>query len=270
MVGDPSGKTEMRQMMTLETIAGEPAGDRAAGAALPGRGGGSARSSSTTPSGCCRSTTSSSCATSAGTSASTACSRPRRTSCGWRRGSPSSSSTTRSCRPTTSWSCSGATAAPCRSAATTSGATSWRAPTSSGGSSRRRRTRSPSRCSRRRRAPRWARRPPGRSGCRPSGRRVFDFYQYFVNVDDRDVGRFLRLFTFLPLEEIERLAALEGAEHPHGQARRLALRGHQHRARRRGGGDGGSGRRRRRSGGEADAGADVPTHGWRAPRSTPG
>jgi tyrosyl-tRNA synthetase len=41
---------------------------------------------------------------------------------------------------------------------------------------------------------------------------VFDFYQYFVNVDDRDVGRFLRLFTFLPLAEIEKLAALQGAE----------------------------------------------------------
>jgi tyrosyl-tRNA synthetase len=41
---------------------------------------------------------------------------------------------------------------------------------------------------------------------------AFDFFQYFVNVDDRDVGRFLRLFTFLPGEEIARLAALEGAE----------------------------------------------------------
>jgi tyrosyl-tRNA synthetase len=33
----------------------------------------------------------------------------------------------------------------------------------------------------------------------------YDFYQYFVNVDDRDVGRFLRLFTFLELHEIERI-----------------------------------------------------------------
>jgi tyrosyl-tRNA synthetase len=40
----------------------------------------------------------------------------------------------------------------------------------------------------------------------------FDFYQYFVNVDDRDVARFLKLLTFLPLGEIGRLAALEGAE----------------------------------------------------------
>ncbi len=40
----------------------------------------------------------------------------------------------------------------------------------------------------------------------------FDFFQYFVNVDDRDVGRFLRLLTFLPLPEIARLEALVGAE----------------------------------------------------------
>jgi tyrosyl-tRNA synthetase len=42
--------------------------------------------------------------------------------------------------------------------------------------------------------------------------RPFDFYQYFVNVDDRDVGRFLKLLTFLPADEIVRLASLEGAE----------------------------------------------------------
>jgi len=40
----------------------------------------------------------------------------------------------------------------------------------------------------------------------------FDFYQYFVNVDDRDVGRFLRLLTFLPMDEVARLCTLEGAE----------------------------------------------------------
>jgi tyrosyl-tRNA synthetase len=40
----------------------------------------------------------------------------------------------------------------------------------------------------------------------------FDFYQYFVNVDDRDVIRFLKLLTFLSLDEIQRFAALEGAE----------------------------------------------------------
>lgn len=41
---------------------------------------------------------------------------------------------------------------------------------------------------------------------------AYDFWQYWRNADDRDVGRFLRLFTDLPLDEIERLEALEGAE----------------------------------------------------------
>jgi tyrosyl-tRNA synthetase len=40
----------------------------------------------------------------------------------------------------------------------------------------------------------------------------YDFYQYWVNVDDRDVGRFLKYFTFLSLEEIKTLEALEGAD----------------------------------------------------------
>jgi len=37
----------------------------------------------------------------------------------------------------------------------------------------------------------------------------FEFYQYWINIDDRDVGRFLRLFTLLPLEEIRRLETLK-------------------------------------------------------------
>ena len=41
---------------------------------------------------------------------------------------------------------------------------------------------------------------------------AYDFWQFWRNVDDRDVGRFLRLFTDLPLDEIARLEALEGAE----------------------------------------------------------
>ena len=40
----------------------------------------------------------------------------------------------------------------------------------------------------------------------------YDFWQYWRNCDDRDVGRFLKLFTDLPLDEIARLEALEGAE----------------------------------------------------------
>ncbi|WP_338468255.1 tyrosine--tRNA ligase [Novosphingobium sp. ZN18A2] len=41
---------------------------------------------------------------------------------------------------------------------------------------------------------------------------AYDFWQYWRNTDDRDVGRFLRLFTDLPLDEIARLEALEGSE----------------------------------------------------------
>ncbi len=40
----------------------------------------------------------------------------------------------------------------------------------------------------------------------------YDFWQYWRNVDDADVGRFLKLFTTLPLDEVGRLASLEGAE----------------------------------------------------------
>ncbi len=40
----------------------------------------------------------------------------------------------------------------------------------------------------------------------------YDYWQFWRNVDDRDVGRFLRLFTDLPLDEIARLEALDGAE----------------------------------------------------------
>ncbi len=40
----------------------------------------------------------------------------------------------------------------------------------------------------------------------------FDFYQYWLNTDDRDVGRFLRLFTFLPLDQIAVLEVLTGAD----------------------------------------------------------
>ncbi|RMF09100.1 MAG: tyrosine--tRNA ligase [Alphaproteobacteria bacterium] len=40
----------------------------------------------------------------------------------------------------------------------------------------------------------------------------YEYWQYWRNTEDADVGRFLRLFTELPLEEIERLEALEGAE----------------------------------------------------------
>ena len=40
----------------------------------------------------------------------------------------------------------------------------------------------------------------------------YDYWQYWRNVEDADVERFLKLFTFLPLDEVERLGALQGAE----------------------------------------------------------
>jgi tyrosyl-tRNA synthetase len=40
----------------------------------------------------------------------------------------------------------------------------------------------------------------------------YDYWQYWRNTDDRDVGRFLRLFTDLPLDEVARLETLAGSE----------------------------------------------------------
>jgi len=40
----------------------------------------------------------------------------------------------------------------------------------------------------------------------------YEFWQYWRNAEDEDVGRFLRTFTDLPLDEIARLAALKGQE----------------------------------------------------------
>ncbi len=41
---------------------------------------------------------------------------------------------------------------------------------------------------------------------------AYDYWQFWRNTQDADVGRFLRLFTDLPLDEIARLEALQGAE----------------------------------------------------------
>jgi tyrosyl-tRNA synthetase len=40
----------------------------------------------------------------------------------------------------------------------------------------------------------------------------YEYYQYWRNTEDADVGRFLRMFTFLPLEEIAELERLTGAD----------------------------------------------------------
>ncbi len=41
---------------------------------------------------------------------------------------------------------------------------------------------------------------------------VYDFFQFWRNTDDREVARFLRLYTFMPLAEIDRLTAGSGTE----------------------------------------------------------
>jgi tyrosyl-tRNA synthetase len=40
----------------------------------------------------------------------------------------------------------------------------------------------------------------------------YDYWQFWRNADDADVGKFLRLFTDLPLDEIQRLESLSGAQ----------------------------------------------------------
>ncbi len=40
----------------------------------------------------------------------------------------------------------------------------------------------------------------------------WDYWQFWRNTDDRDVGKFLRLFTDVPIDEIDRLEKLEGSE----------------------------------------------------------
>lgn len=48
---------------------------------------------------------------------------------------------------------------------------------------------------------------------------VFEFFQYWRNVPDADVGKFLLLYTFLPAEEAKELGALEGQEINKGKER---------------------------------------------------
>jgi len=40
----------------------------------------------------------------------------------------------------------------------------------------------------------------------------YEYYQYWINTDDRDVKRFLALFTFLPMKEVEEYGKLKGAD----------------------------------------------------------
>jgi tyrosyl-tRNA synthetase len=40
----------------------------------------------------------------------------------------------------------------------------------------------------------------------------YEYYQYWINTDDRDVARFLALFTFLPMDEIRAIETLQGSD----------------------------------------------------------
>ena len=46
----------------------------------------------------------------------------------------------------------------------------------------------------------------------PNRTSPYDYYQYWINQDDRDIERFLGLFTFLPMKEVRKLGSLEGAD----------------------------------------------------------
>jgi len=46
----------------------------------------------------------------------------------------------------------------------------------------------------------------------PSKTSPYDYYQYWINTDDRDVARFLALFSFLPMEEIKEVKRLHGSD----------------------------------------------------------
>lgn len=45
----------------------------------------------------------------------------------------------------------------------------------------------------------------------------YEFFQYWRNVADADVNKCLRMLTFLPMDEVNRLSALEGAEINHAK-----------------------------------------------------
>ncbi len=45
----------------------------------------------------------------------------------------------------------------------------------------------------------------------------YDYYQYWINVEDAEVERLLAIFTFLPMDEVRRLGQLEGADLRHAK-----------------------------------------------------
>ena len=60
--------------------------------------------------------------------------------------------------------------------------------------------------------PRWASRPAGAIWLNEDMLSAYEFWQFWRNTLDADVGRFLKLYTELPMDEIARLEALQGQE----------------------------------------------------------
>lgn len=71
----------------------------------------------------------------------------------------------------------------------------------------------------------------------PNKTSPFDFYQYWRNVDDADVEKCLGLLTFLPMDEVRRLGALQGRRNQRGEEG-AGIRGDEAGARRRRGAEG--------------------------------
>ena len=174
---------------------------------------------------------STSCATSASTSPSTQMlARRSRSAPGWRpAGCPSPSSATCCCSPTTTSSCTAGYG--CR--LQIGGNDQWGNITAGldlirrveGVEARPRPTRSPLPLVTDSTAARSSARAPAAatSGSTPRMTSPYALYQYLLNVDDRDVGTYLRLLTFLPREEVEALDAAT-AERPQARAAQRAAR----------------------------------------------
>lgn len=54
--------------------------------------------------------------------------------------------------------------------------------------------------------------PGGAIWLDPEKTSPYDYYQFWINTDDRDLGKFLRLYTFLPMEQVRDLESLSGAD----------------------------------------------------------
>ncbi len=98
----------------------------------------------------------------------------------------------------------------CKWAAPTNGETSSRASTLSGVLQVRRRMDWSGRCSRQRRVEKMGKTAGNSLWLDPQLTSPFEYYQYWINVDDSEVQRLLNLYTFVPDDEITSLTAVEG------------------------------------------------------------